>query len=51
MPVASDCVILGDFARSRTSDIAVAIVVGANEGVMPKGLTSEGIFTQREKEN
>lgn len=49
LPVASDCVILGDFARSRTSDIAVAIVVGANEGVMPKGLTSEGIFTQREK--
>lgn len=49
LPVAADCVILGDFARSRTSRVVAAIVLGANEGLMPKTLASEGLFTQREK--
>lgn len=50
LPVLSDCVIVGDFARSRISTINTAIIVGAVDGAMPKKLSSDGIFTQKEKQ-
>lgn len=50
LPIAADCIMVGDFARSRISNIKVALIIGANEGNMPKKVTSEGIFTQKEKQ-
>jgi ATP-dependent helicase/nuclease subunit B len=50
LPIASDCIMVGDFARSRISSIKVAIIIGATEGNMPKKITGEGIFTQKEKQ-
>lgn len=50
LPISSDCVIIGDFARSRISKINTAIIMGAIDGAMPKKLSSEGVFTQKEKQ-
>lgn len=50
LPISSDCVIIGDFARSRISKINTAIIMGAVDGAMPKKLSSEGVFTQKEKQ-
>jgi ATP-dependent helicase/nuclease subunit B len=50
LPIASDCIMVGDFARSRISNIKVAVIIGATEGNMPKKVTGEGIFTQKEKQ-
>ena len=50
LPTSADCVIIGDFARSRISKINTAIIMGAVEGAMPKKLNASDVFTQKEKQ-
>jgi len=51
LPLSADCVIIGDFERSRISQIKAAFILGAVEGNMPKKIASDGIFTQIEKQH
>ena len=40
IPPSSDCVVVGDLERSRLSDIKVLFVLGTNEGLIPKTVSS-----------
>lgn len=49
IPVYCDAVSAGEIARMRHRTAKVLIVVGANDGLMPAGLTSAGIISEDER--
>lgn len=49
IPPSSDCVVVGDLERSRLSDIKVLFVLGTNEGLIPKIVSSKGILSELER--
>ena len=50
IPPGSDRVMVGDMERTRLKDVKVLFLLGANEGNIPKSLTSGGILSQMERE-
>lgn len=51
IPPSSDCVTIGDLERTRLDDIKVLIVLGANEGIIPKTSDNHGILSEEERRN
>jgi ATP-dependent helicase/nuclease subunit B len=50
-PQVLDCVTVGDLRRTRTGDVKIAFIMGANQGEFPKsGLASGAEFTANETE-
>ena len=50
LPPSKDGLIMGTMQRTRTGEVKVLVVLGANEGVLPSGKPSQGIFGDDEKE-
>ncbi len=50
VPPTADMSILGTVQRTRTGDIKALMILGANEGVLPKELGSGELLTEEEKE-
>ncbi|MBO5994190.1 MAG: PD-(D/E)XK nuclease family protein, partial [Firmicutes bacterium] len=50
LPPSKDGLIMGTMQRTRTGEVKVLVVLGANEGVLPAGKPSQGIFQEDEKE-
>lgn len=50
IPPSTDVVTMGTMQRTRTSNVKVMLVVGANEGVLPKTGDDNDIFSEEEKE-
>lgn len=50
LPPTADGIILGTMQRTRCSGIKALLVMGANEGVLPAGPASEGLFSDDEKQ-
>ena len=50
IPPGSDRVVVGDMERTRLKDVKVLFLLGANEGNIPKNMTSGGILSQMERE-
>lgn len=48
IPSTVDCVLLGDFERTKTGGIKTAFILGANEGILPAPLADEGLLSGRE---
>ncbi len=51
VPPTADMSILGTVQRTRTSQIKALMVLGANEGVLPKEIIESEILTEEEKES
>lgn len=49
IPPGLDQVLVGDLVRSRLPGIKVLFAVGFNDGLVPKGETTKGILTDRER--
>ena len=49
IPLTLDQVILGDVARIRSGGTKGLYIVGANDGVFPRAIKDEGIFTDSDK--
>ena len=49
VPQTLDCVMFSQIDRFRSSGSAVVLVLGMNEGVFPKGYTTEGLITDNER--
>ena len=49
LPPSKDGLLMGTMQRTRTGQVRALVVVGANEGVLPKGRPSQGIFGDDEK--
>lgn len=50
IPPSIDCLIVGDFERSRLPECKYLFVAGVNEGILPAPTTSQGIFTEVERD-
>jgi ATP-dependent helicase/nuclease subunit B len=50
IPPGVDEVVVGDTERTRLKDIKVLFFIGVNEGVIPKAISSGGIFSDLERE-
>ena len=50
MPSSPDDLMIGTMQRTRVGKIKALVVVGANEGVIPQGGSSQGLFAEREEE-
>ena len=50
IPSITDYIQIGDITRSRFQDIQALFIVGANDGVIPKGTGGGGIISDIEKE-
>ncbi|WP_066068428.1 helicase-exonuclease AddAB subunit AddB [Neobacillus soli] len=50
IPPALDQVLIGDFEKSRLTDIKVTFMVGVTEGVLPAKITDEGILSDEDRE-
>lgn len=50
VPPALDQVLVGSMDRTRSADIAVCYVLGANDGLMPARTQEDGILTEAERE-
>ena len=50
LPPAKDGLVMGTMQRTRTGRIRALMVLGANEGVLPSGKPSRGLFGEEEKE-
>ncbi len=50
LPPTKDGLIMGNIERTRMENVKAVIVVGANEGVLPKEGQSQGVFLSDEKE-
>ncbi len=49
IPVVLDQLVVGDIERTRISKIKILIVMGVNEGIIPKGMGNNGILSQRDR--
>ncbi len=49
IPTTVDQVLVGSIQRSKSHDIKALFVIGVNDGILPVGSWSEGIFTEDEK--
>lgn len=49
IPVVLDQLVVGDIERTRVSGIKILIVMGVNEGIIPKGMGNNGILSQRDR--
>ncbi len=49
IPPTSDCVLVGDFERSRFDNIKVLFVLGVNEGLIPKISGRGGLLSELER--
>jgi ATP-dependent helicase/nuclease subunit B len=49
IPPSVDQVVVGELARSRMPDVKVMIVLGANDGLMPKPPQEHGFFNDNER--
>lgn len=50
IPPSLDAVIFGDLTRTRLDKIRALILLGVNDGKIPKTSAATGLFTQRERE-
>ncbi|WP_416175877.1 helicase-exonuclease AddAB subunit AddB [Clostridium sp.] len=50
IPPSLDQVLVGDILRIRSHDIKALYIVGASDGVFPPSITSDGIFTDGDRE-
>ena len=50
LPPAKDGLVMGTMQRTRTGRIKALLVLGANEGVLPSGKHTGGLFGEEEKE-
>ncbi|WP_042162779.1 helicase-exonuclease AddAB subunit AddB, partial [Paenibacillus gorillae] len=50
VPPAIDQTLVGSMDRTRSGDVKVCYVLGANDGVMPKRIQEDGILTEQERE-
>lgn len=50
IPSTVDQVLVGSIQRSKSHDIKALFVIGANDGILPRGTWPEGILSQEEKE-
>lgn len=49
LPPTSDSLIMGNMQRTRPGNVKALVAVGANEGVIPKGISPAGFFGEEEK--
>jgi ATP-dependent helicase/nuclease subunit B len=49
IPPSVDQVVIGEVARSRLPDVKVLIVLGANDGVMPRASSETGFFNDNDR--
>jgi ATP-dependent helicase/nuclease subunit B len=50
VPPALDQVLVGSIDRTRSAQVKVAMVLGVNDGVMPKAISESGIISEAERE-
>jgi ATP-dependent helicase/nuclease subunit B len=50
IPPALDQVLIGDFEKSRLTEIKVSFMVGVTEGVLPAKISDEGILSDEDRE-
>ena len=50
MPTSPDDLMVGTMQRTRVGKIKAVVVVGANEGEIPKGGSTSGLFAEQEEE-
>lgn len=50
IPPSIDCIVVGDFERSRLPELKYLFVAGVNEGVLPSPSSSQGIFSETERD-
>jgi len=50
VPPALDQVLVGSIDRTRTAQVAVAMILGVNEGVLPQAISDSGVITESERE-
>lgn len=50
LPPTEDGLILGNIQRSRTGRVRALVVLGANEGLLPREKPTEGLFSAEERE-
>ena len=50
LPPTKDGLIMGNIERTRMENVKAVVVVGANEGVLPKEAASQGVFLADEKD-
>lgn len=48
LPPTSDDILMGTMQRTRSGQVKAAVVIGANEGVLPSGAPEEGLFSLEE---
>ena len=48
LPPTSDDILMGTMQRTRSGQVRAAVVIGANEGVLPSGAPEEGLFSLEE---
>ena len=44
LPPTADDILMGTMQRTRSGQVRAAVVIGANEGVLPSGAPEEGLF-------
>lgn len=50
IPATLDCIVVGDFERSRLPEVSHLFVAGVNDGVLPSVGIPQGLFTETERE-
>lgn len=50
IPPSIDCIVVGDFERSRLPKLKYLFVAGVNEGVLPSPSSSQGVFSETERD-
>ena len=48
LPPTADDILMGTMQRTRSGQVKAAVVIGANEGVLPSGAPEEGLFSLEE---
>ncbi len=48
LPPTADDILMGTMQRTRSGQVRAAVVIGANEGVLPSGAPEEGLFSLEE---
>ncbi|MBM7565634.1 helicase-exonuclease AddAB subunit AddB [Paenibacillus sacheonensis] len=50
VPPSLDQVLIGSMDRTRSGDVLVCYLLGANDGVMPQRMKEDGVLTEQERE-
>ncbi|MFX3633685.1 MAG: helicase-exonuclease AddAB subunit AddB [Candidatus Pristimantibacillus sp.] len=50
VPPALDQALIGSMDRTRSGDVQICYVLGANDGIMPKRIQEDGVLTEQERE-